>query len=463
MILDGLIISVSLLVLLVLLNRLRRLDDPATTFLFAALWGRYLASSLSDYTLMPVVGGLRLVALYTLLVLAAGFLFIPLQHFFRRHLFPFYLLFGLAVVSNLLNGEFFGLVEFLARWGFFVVVALLLYRAFEHHGLQPVLVIFIITLSSPVIVQFLSIALGQGDLQADGNVAYISGYPSASTFSQVAFTLICVSAIIKSWRELVSASLSLVAFISIYLAFYRTVLLGALPIFGAIGLSFVMRNAAPIFRPVVFFSVLTSSVLMFPVALQIMPERLIAAVEFAKNIDVIFEPTINFNAGEYELGTGRARIWSNLIHQWREASTLQHVFGFGAGALPYSPHGEYIGFFYHLSFPGLILLLGIFGWQAALIARIDDKHLAFRLMACLGGYMVVCVATSPLWQIEGFVALALICATTWAAVDGALKPVVTGREIGPAVDGRIGARWNRPGATVGVRRRVAGARSVDGN
>lgn len=461
MILNAIILTVSLLVLFVLLRQLRQLHDRATTFLFVVLWGRFLASSFSQYTLIPVVDGLRLIAVYTILVIALSLFFVNLQDFLRKHLIPFYVFISFATISSVLNGEFAGLVEFLARWGFFFIVALLLYRAFERHGLQPILVLFVIALSSPILVQFISLALGIGGRLVDSDyVVFVSGFPSKNSFAQVGFILVCLGALMRSPRETASLALGLAGFISIFFAYYRTTLLGALPIFLVVMLYFVMRNVAPFIRPITLFLLLASGILLMPLASSMLPDRFVAVVEMAKNIDTMLEPTVQFDSEDQELGTGRMRIWSNLIHDWREASMLQHVFGFGIGALSYSPHSDYVGTFYSLSFPGLVLLLGIFLWQLVLMTQVEDSRLALRLMACLTGYMIICSATTPLWEIEGLVSFALICATTWVAADGALRAGIDGTKAGDrSADGRIGARWRPPPAGLVARGRTIGVRS----
>src|SRR5690349_9171384 len=76
--------------LVLVLLHMRRMRDAGVWFLLLSIWLRYSISAFHAYTFPPVVAGLSIVALSSIVVTAIGLVVVGARKLFLRKLVPFY-------------------------------------------------------------------------------------------------------------------------------------------------------------------------------------------------------------------------------------------------------------------------------------------------------------------------------------------------------------------------------------
>ena len=207
-----------------------RTRGRAARFLMFACWLRYTLSSLTAFTYQEAIPGLKWIALGSLLIVGTGALVLEKRRFISRPFYPVVLICGLMFVSSVLNGSPVAAFEPITRFLIFVLMAVALWQALETGGsavLRRLLLVFI----QPIVYQVASIALGvakSGEL--DGSVSYIGGYYHEELFSLIAATIFFVAIFAGNIGKKTRFAICLVALAAIYLANYRTTMLGILPV-----------------------------------------------------------------------------------------------------------------------------------------------------------------------------------------------------------------------------------------
>lgn len=446
MIWNLIVVAVSSFMLVVLLFRLRPLADLPTKFLFLAIWGRYFVSGLPDYSMIPIVGGLRGVAIYSICIALVGVVFVPFRYFFKSKLIPFYIFFLFIIVSGLLNNMYIGMIQDLTKWLFFLVIALLTYRAFEKYDMATVIQLFTIAAATPFILQLVGIVVGESFVGPDGATGYIGGYATDSSFSMILFTIMCIACLTRTRYDIWPLFLGFAALLGIFLTNYRTSVIAALPVFGVLSFSVFMRITTPTLRPLIMLAALVAVILGGSAFIQNTPERLMPAVEFVENLGNLFKSPEQYTYDERRILTGRVHTWAQYIAHFNASDPFHQFFGYGSEAYENTslafPHNEYISHMFEFGVIGLFCLVLVLFSQMVLMLAVPDRVLSLRLVACLIGFMLSCFAAMAIWSIEGLITLALLCGTTWAAYDGVLRNSDSAARPETARPRRpIGARW----------------------
>jgi len=449
--------------LLVLLRWFARLPDLPTRFVILAIWGRYTLAAFHEFTYPPIVAGLSLNALFSIFVALVGAALVPPRFYLQPRLLPLVVLGFVVGLSGLINTEFGGLLTDATKWVYFVVVALLLYRACRLHDPDLVLRGVFIAALTPLILQFLSVVFGQVTRGADGTVNYIGGYFHEGAFSIVLFTILCLGALIR-WRLAVIALLLVpLCLAGIVLANYRTTMVATLPLVMMLVGGTLLRWTPPALRPLSGSYILAGAAALLALIVAFMPARFLDILVVLESSAELVKPAADFSAEERELFSGRIFIWAQYLSSWWAGSPLQQALGFGPeaweGRFPVYAHNTFVSYLYEFGIVGLFALLGFFATQIAVAARAAPPFLATKLVAAMVSYLALNLATMPLWQIEGLILLAILCATSWAGADDVRVSVPAESFDGPSARPEkrpIGARWRPDPTTPLAHRRTSG-------
>jgi len=424
---------------------IRSLRDLRTTFVIGAVWARYVLAAFDEYTYSSLVAGLSINALSSIAVAVAGLVLVPPRLYLRLlyHLVPLALLLAIIVVSGLLNTEYSGIIKDTMKWLYFVALLLLIYRAFVLFDVDIVLRGLFVASLTPLILQLMSIALGQGSFDASvGKTVYIGGYGGAAGFSLSLFTTLAIGALIN-WRySFVSLAIAVICVGGIYVAHYRTTILAVLPLTAVIASVLLFRWTPRIFRSFTLVYLLVGGVGVAALAVQFMPPKFLDIVLVLQSASELIKPPELFTDADKELFTGRVYIWAQYLAPWSAASPLVHVFGFGPeaweGVQEKYAHNTFVSYLYEFGLVGLASLCIFLFMQLVTAAMVRPVSLAWRLTAALLGFLVANLATMPLWLVEGLILLAVLCALSWAKAGGH-QPLTAAPAKRP-----IGARWAAP-------------------
>ena len=394
--------------------------DRLTRLVMLIIWARFALAALGDVAVSTSVAGFSLIALGTLALTALGVAMMPLRLFATRRLYPFYAIVALGVLSGLLNSAGLAMVSFVAIWAFFVVCALLLYRAFCRHGLRPVLTSLLAVLALPVAMQILSIALGTPKTGVDGSLSYIGAYVHEAVFSVVLLAALVV-AVAYPWRTAPQAWAAVALLLGgLFLANYRTIIIAAAPLLVVFLYQRLGRTRGGLFRLAV--PVLLLALIVPPELPRQIGERFTEVRTVTGVIGTLIKPPEEFTAREKDLLSARVYIWSAYFYGAIRSDAPQQLVGHGpdtrAPGMSVHPHNEYLRVLFENGILGFVVWLSVLLYQLRLALRILPDPTALVVVA---GYLAVflgALGTSFFNRPEGFVLLAILSAMTWFLADG---------------------------------------------
>jgi len=441
---DAIVVGAYTASLLLLAPRLSAFDDLPTLFVLLAIWSRYLLAGLHPHTYPSFVAGFSLMALHSLLIVAAGFLLVPPRLYFRPFLIVFYILLFLIVFTGVIHGVLMGMVDSLTRWFFFLVVALLLFRAMSKFGVQPILRAILIIAVTPLALQFIGVGLGVRTPDQDGNWAYIAGYFHGGLFSQMLMTCLFVAILIQWRRSWIPLVFVVLCALGVVLANYRTSVLASSPaVIMHIG-TMMAQGTSAILRPVIVLMVVGGIAALTAVFAGSLPERFNDVPQVLRIWDTLIKPPHEYTQEEHDLFTGRVVLWATYVYAWINGDTINHFFGFGPGGgeeiMSKHPHNDLVSFLYEFGLTGVLVFFTVFISQALVALQVKDFILTLRLLACLAGYFIINMATSGMNGIEALILFAVLSATIWAYAEGPGDRTTAAPEWPPAPK-LIGARW----------------------
>lgn len=393
-----------------------RTRGTAARYLIFSCWFRYTLSSLQDYTYQEVIPGLRWIAIGSLLSIALGIILLDKRRFFALPFIPVFLICGLMILSGIVNQVAIDALEPILRFLFFALTAVALWQALENNGsivLKRLLFVFI----QPIAYQLASILLGvvkSGEI--DGSVSYIGGFYHEELFSLIIATCFLVAVLAPSIGRVTRLALSVVSFVGVYLANYRTTMLGIAPV-AIVGLLLVVPRA---FRPkqrlLVRVAVALAGAGLIIVGFSLEENRFSDLAAVSQGTALI-KPPETFSYADQRVLSSRPYIWSQYLYAYGEAPPLQRAIGFGPDSwqqrFPIYAHNTVISFLYELGAAGAIaiLLLWFTMFRQALLT---DGRSRWLLIAGHASFFLLNMATMPHWQIEGNIFYGVLCGYTLA-------------------------------------------------
>ena len=393
-----------------------RTRGRAARWLMFACWLRYTLSSLQAFTYNEAIPGLKWVALGSLVILGTGALVLEKRRFLSKAFYPVGLICGLMFMSAVINRAPMNAFEPITRFLTFVLIAVALWQALETGGssvLRRLLLVFI----QPLTYQLASIALGipkSGEL--DGSLSYIGGYYHEELFSLIAATAFFVAVLAGQIGKRTRFIICVVALVSIFVANYRTTMLGILPI-AAIALFTALPKAfEPSQRSLARLLVIVSGVALFGVGATLQADRFsdLSAISHATSL---IKPPEQFTWDERKELSSRPYIWMNYVYAYAGAPPQQKLIGFGPdsweGKMPNYAHNTLISFLYELGVAGVAAILLLWGTMFRLAWLADERSRNLLLGGHLS-FLVLNLATMAHWQVEGNMLYGLLSGYTIA-------------------------------------------------
>ncbi|MDJ0627694.1 MAG: O-antigen ligase family protein [Rhodobacter sp.] len=415
----------SLLIILsslyVVLRQVRHLrGDTLAILAIALIWVRLAAAALGEVALDTKIAGISLIALSTLAAACVGLLLVPFQLVRNGWVAPFYVFVGFGVLSAVLNGAIGAVQSFAVLWLYFIVVALLLYRALLVHGPRTVLGCLMAVFALPFAMQLMSFLLNMPKVGPDGTLSYIGGYGHEAVYALVAVGALWLAATYP-WSR-VSKGLAVVGAIvvGLLLANYRTIIIAILPLLLAYLLFRTGPSPARALRrsiiPVIVLAVLLPAIL---------PENMGARfAEIGSVVGDFGELTKRpeaYTASEKDLLSARAYIWSAYIYGFLDAEIPQLLIGHGpearAPGVTVHAHNEYLRILYEFGALGAILWFGTLLHHLVLALRAQPLPVGAMTAAGFVTVALAALGTSLFNRPEGIILLALLCSTTWYLQD----------------------------------------------
>jgi O-antigen ligase len=143
----------------------------------------------------------------------------------------------------------------------------------------------------------------------------------------------------------------------------------------------------------------------------------------------MIKPPNEFSREEGDLLSGRTYLWSGYYYHWKEQGTsVQHLVGFGPDSwrkyFPIYAHNTFVDYLFEYGVLGLLALLLLFGSGLALALRTRRER--WKLVAAHLSFIVLNLATMPMWSVEGLILYGLLYGYTlyfWSVGSAARRRV----------------------------------------
>lgn len=415
--------------LLVLLRFMRTVEDMPTRFLFLAFWLRFVFSAFPDFVIRPI-GPVSVNALLSIALTGTALALLDRRLFRLRRLGPIYAAIALALLSGVLNGGPMGTIEFVTRYLYLLGLTLLIYRGMSLYGPGRVLTGLLIGSSVPIILQFFSIPLGVvRATENDGSVSYVGGYGHEALFSIIVLGFIYQAALIEWRRPWVGLALVLYGVFSIILANYRTTVIAALPVL-LVTAALLGARVTPIrARGALLVAATTIMLAAIVMAPSILPDRYADVLRVFTEAELITKDPDHFTRIDRTIFSGRVQLWLYYVQGWWAGDIHQLLVGHGPLSWERSfaiyAHNTWVSWLYEFGLIGVVVVSYMVFYNLRLATHLPDRRLAWILSACLGGFVLLNLATMPLWNIEGLNIFGFLLGYTWHAAGLRQNPAPT--------------------------------------
>ncbi|MBL8545042.1 MAG: O-antigen ligase family protein [Hyphomonadaceae bacterium] len=409
---------VAILSLLIILFVMVRMRDRAGAFVVGAAWLRYIMSAFHQFTYRPLAAGMSANALASIGIFVIGLMNINLRHLTLRFLLPFYVLIALAIISALGNGGFTsGLITVITKHGYLIVIILATYGAMSRARGGDFMASMLWAFFPVVVWQLISVVFGYGKMtETDINdISYIGGYNHEAAFSVILATCLTAACFTTGINRQLRFAIVVTCVAGIVLANYRTTLVAIAPLLLMFFASSSLRQFPWRDRPFVVSALIVVAAIGLGVLSLLLAERF-SDVTVATSGDVnFFKPPSEYTVEEGRLLSGRPAIWSNYIYAWMQGDLAEYVIGFGPESwndtFPLYAHNTLVNYLYEYGAVGVVVILWV--WMSMLVSALRVKH---RQGGVLVGahlsYIVLNMATMPMWMVEGNILYGLICGYT---------------------------------------------------
>lgn len=409
---------VALLSLLITVFVMARVRDRAGAFVIGASWLRYVMSAFHTITYRPLAAGMSANALASMGLVIVGLMNINLRHLQLRFLLPFYVLMALAVVSAFANGGFSsGLITVISKHAYLVIIILSVYGAMSRARGGDFMASMLWSFLPVFIWQVISIVFGYGKMtETDVNsMSYIGGYNHEAAFSVTLATCLTAACFATGIKKQIKFAVIMVCVVGIFLANYRTTLVAIAPLLitylaaSSLG-RFPLRD-----RPFVASFLIVAGALTLGLLSLFLAERF-SDVTVAGSGDVnFFKPPSEYTVDEGRLLSGRPYIWSSYFYAWLKGDLTEYVIGFGPeswnDAFPLYAHNTLVNYLYEYGVVGVFVILWV--WMSMLVSALRVRHpQGGVLVGAHLSFIVLNMATMPMWMVEGNILYGLICGYT---------------------------------------------------
>lgn len=396
----------------------RNVQSIAARFVGWAIYIRLAAGALHPFTFQRSPLGVSYNALLSLLICMVGIFVVRRRSITDATILPFVPLLLLIIVSGVMNGAYAELTIGFTKYAYLIILVMAVVDAFQDIGPDRIFRLLLLPVTLPLCLQLLSIALHiPKPGETDGADSYIGGYNHEASFSILLLVGIFAACFIRDIRLPVKLGLIAYGFIAILLANYRTAILSVLPLVATSVLRAVPSVVIAKQRVVVVAAVVIVAFGLVSVGTMLGGDRfsdLNAASQEQEQGDLIKRPEY-FSLEDRRVLSGRPYIWSMYYYAWSDAPFKQKAIGYGAETWPKTfsvyAHNSLVSALYELGICGVVatLIMWLSMLAIALAARAGPR---LEIVAAHASFLILNMATMPLWQIEGVIFYAILCAYT---------------------------------------------------
>lgn len=397
----------------------------ALKIVFWVILLRLMLSSIHEVTFLGVAAGQSLISLFSLAFagLTTLYLFyykIPIVQ--SKILWPVKTLIVVLIVSGLVNSPMSAVAE-IVKWVLLVNLVLLFIVSISQNGIEKVLYGLAVCYLYPVILLILSVLLGESKAsEADGSTSYIGGAYHEAAFSVVIFSagaifLLLANVIRKS--GLAQVSIVLATLVMLLLVNYRTSVLAALAFFSVY--SFFKFLAIKQWQKAIVIIVVLTALPVLPIILNhvlsgSLYERFEEVPKFVEQVGELMVPYDYYYEEDGKFFSGRLMIWNQYITTWSEGSLGQIALGFGPGSwsnyFRVYAHNTFVSALFEWGIIGLVVLFFVFFTVLLRLLKNSLHPIGYTSFSILSGFIVLNLATMPLWQIEGMLIFSILVAVS---------------------------------------------------
>ena len=414
-------IIISAISTIIVAREIRKSQDPALSFLIFAVYSRYLLSAFPEFTIQPIFAGLSLNALSATFTVLVGIIMLQRKYFLVSALIPLYVFIGFLLFSGAMNIQISGTLTAATRYAYVVSLQIALFVALRKLGPErvfgPLLTVFIL----PVCLQIASIFLrhrvgasGANDEVRDNlGISYIGSYDHEASFSVILLAMLVVAMFWRDRNPMQYWMVVMAGVVGLVFANYRTTLLSAVPIILAIAIA---RYYSTFLRGQRAFAISAALIIGIPtvyVAIASTP----ALIERFQNLgdltsfDFSMKPN-EFTQTDRRILSSRIFLWSKYIDAVQDSGLANQLIGHGPeswkGRFPVYAHNNFISYLYEFGFIGLSIFIFYCISNLYQCFKITNSVTFLKLFSGYLGFGILCMATMPLWKIEGNIVLALL-------------------------------------------------------
>jgi hypothetical protein len=392
------------------------LRDACVAFLLFATWLRYSLAVLHEFTYPPIILGLSIIALSSIVVVCVGLLVVGRRQLLLRRLAPIYAMMLVIVMSATINQTWIGAINAILKWLYLIVFALAAYTALRRYGSDRILDALVVVFVGPIALQWISVASGVQSTNEDGSPSFIGGYQHEQAFSIILLTFLFVTCFVR--KITVTAAYGRLAIVAagLALANYRTTLLAAALPATALAVSKLTGKLVRKQRSVAFLFLGLATVFVFVGVANLAQDRFADIGTTIHKGASLIQPPQYFTVEEKRLFSGRVYLWSVYLEAYFRGDIINTLVGFGpeawVGQFPLYAHNTFISYTYEFGLFGL----AAFSWVLIanfLMAAQTSSNGKLVLLSCHIGFVVLNLATMPIWTLEGDILYGLLLAQTW--------------------------------------------------
>ncbi|ROV57656.1 hypothetical protein EGH82_22035 [Vibrio ponticus] len=393
--------------------------SKSTRLVFWVVFFRFVLASFHEFAYPQIIGPFSIVSLYSIFVVSFLLLFIISNDVQINRNYCFFIISMILVsmvLAAIINTHYVQSVASIVKWLMLLLLVSLIYDALSKDGVSKVLRSIGFAYLYPIILMIASVVLGISKAtENDGSVSYVGGFNHEAVFSVIIFSGVFVYIMIGVFDKRIKLVFGSMFTLVLLLALinYRTSILACVGMYITIATLLYFRSQLKNKLIVTLFAVVALGVLVNVDSSAVMErfQEIPQAINDSAGLTVFPEL---YDSDERKYFSGRIYFWSSYIHEALNGTTLQILFGHGMdswkGFFEKYAHNTFVSFFYELGIVGVILLI-VFFIMIIMRALYGFDWLAkVFLLGSVVAFVILNLATMPLWQIEGVIFLSIIIA-----------------------------------------------------
>ena len=391
----------------------------STRVVFWVISIRFVLASFPNIAYPQIIGPFSLVSLYSIFLVGfIGIFFLSNNIEVKKDSSLLFIgsILILMVLAAIINSHYVQSVASLVKWVMILLLTNLVFNAVKEDGAIKVLNAIGYSYLYPIMMLLASVILGVSKAtENDGSTSYVGGFNHEAVFSVIILSgmFIFVLKAALQRRYLFMLANVLLMFILLFLVNYRTTILACLGMVMAVGCLVFFKSSIGKKIMILFCSVFVFTIVGNLESSSIVErfQEIPQALANLSNFAVLPE---FFDGDERRFFSGRIFFWSSYIHEALNGSIYQIWFGHGMdswkGFFEKYAHNTFVSFFYEIGFVGVFLLLAFFVTLAIKAFKGEHWLAKVLLVGAIAAFIILNIATMPLWQIEGVIFLSILIA-----------------------------------------------------